>query len=161
MRIRCHQPAQMAGRRVRLPLPTFAMPTSDSRHVEQSELSASAADGQVKNYRDWGIALGRRFRALKLWFLIREQGVTRLQTRLRRDLANAQWLRNRSIAAPLAAARARGCRPFACAMSHEGRRRRARSAYAVMVRANQSLRPRLFDAGGARRPLDGPRVDRQ
>ncbi len=52
----------------------------------------SAADGAVKNYRDWGIPLGRRFRALKLWFLIREQGVEGLQKRLRRDLANAQWL---------------------------------------------------------------------
>lgn len=52
----------------------------------------SGADGQVKNYRDWGLPLGRRFRALKLWFQIREQGVTGLQARLRRDLANAQWL---------------------------------------------------------------------
>src|SRR5205085_11027992 len=52
----------------------------------------SAADGRVKNYRDWGIPLGRRFRALKLWFLIREQGVTQLQQRVRRDLENAQWL---------------------------------------------------------------------
>jgi len=52
----------------------------------------SAADGRVKNLRDWGIPLGRRFRALKLWFLIREQGVSGLQTRLRRDLDNARWL---------------------------------------------------------------------
>lgn len=52
----------------------------------------SSADARVKNYRDWGIPLGRRFRALKLWFLIREQGVEGLQRRLRRDLANAQWL---------------------------------------------------------------------
>lgn len=52
----------------------------------------SAADNRVKNYRDWGIPLGRRFRALKLWTLIRQQGVTGLQARLRRDLANAQWL---------------------------------------------------------------------
>ncbi len=52
----------------------------------------TAADGAVKNYRDWGIPLGRRFRALKLWFLIREAGVEGLQTRLRRDLAHAQWL---------------------------------------------------------------------
>ncbi len=51
----------------------------------------SAVDDQVKNLRDWGIPLGRRFRALKLWCLIREQGVTGLQARLRRDLANAQW----------------------------------------------------------------------
>ena len=50
------------------------------------------ADRVVKNFRDWGIPLGRRFRALKLWFLIREQGVARLQARLRRDLANTAWL---------------------------------------------------------------------
>ena len=52
----------------------------------------SAADAEVKNLRDWGIPLGRRFRALKLWFLIREQGVAGLQARLRRDIENAQWL---------------------------------------------------------------------
>jgi aromatic-L-amino-acid decarboxylase len=52
----------------------------------------TAADEKVKNLRDWGLPLGRRFRALKLWFLIREQGVTGLQARLRRDLENAQWL---------------------------------------------------------------------
>ena len=52
----------------------------------------SAADGRVKNYRDWGLPLGRRFRALKLWFLIREQGVEALQARIRRDIENAKWL---------------------------------------------------------------------
>jgi len=52
----------------------------------------SPVDGQVRNLRDWGIPLGRRFRALKLWCLIREQGVEGLQRRLRRDLANARWL---------------------------------------------------------------------
>jgi aromatic-L-amino-acid decarboxylase len=52
----------------------------------------TAADGQVKNYRDWGIPLGRRMRALKLWFLIRDQGVNGLQARIRRDLAHARWL---------------------------------------------------------------------
>ena len=52
----------------------------------------STADNQVKNYRDWGIPLGRRFRALKLWTLIRQQGVAGLQQRIQRDLDNAQWL---------------------------------------------------------------------
>jgi aromatic-L-amino-acid/L-tryptophan decarboxylase len=52
----------------------------------------TAADERVKNLRDWGLPLGRRFRALKLWFLIREQGVAGLQARIRRDLANAKWL---------------------------------------------------------------------
>jgi aromatic-L-amino-acid decarboxylase len=52
----------------------------------------SAADGRVKNLRDWGIPLGRRFRALKLWCLIRAEGVEALRARLRRDIANAAWL---------------------------------------------------------------------
>ncbi len=50
-------------------------------------------DDEVKNLRDWGIPLGRRFRALKLWFLLKDQGVEGLQARIRRDLANAQWLK--------------------------------------------------------------------
>jgi len=60
----------------------------------------TAADGRVRNYRDWGVPLGRRFRALKLWFLIREQGVDKLQARLRRDLANAAWFADQVRAAP-------------------------------------------------------------
>jgi aromatic-L-amino-acid decarboxylase len=60
----------------------------------------TAADGQAPNYRDWGIALGRRFRALKLWFLLREQGLEGLRARLRRDLANARWLADRVDEAP-------------------------------------------------------------
>jgi aromatic-L-amino-acid decarboxylase len=60
----------------------------------------SSVDGQVKNLRDWGIPLGRRFRALKIWFAVREQGVSGLQTRLRRDLENAQWLAEQVRSAP-------------------------------------------------------------
>jgi aromatic-L-amino-acid decarboxylase len=52
----------------------------------------TAADAQVRNYRDWGVALGRRFRALKIWITLREQGAEAIRARLRRDLANAQWL---------------------------------------------------------------------
>jgi glutamate/tyrosine decarboxylase-like PLP-dependent enzyme len=51
-----------------------------------------AADGEATTYRDWGIPLGRRFRALKLWCLLRAEGVEALQARLRRDLENARWL---------------------------------------------------------------------
>jgi aromatic-L-amino-acid decarboxylase len=60
----------------------------------------TAQDGQVRNLRDWGIPLGRRFRALKLWFLLREYGVEGLQARIRRDMANAQWLVAQVAAAP-------------------------------------------------------------
>ncbi|MGO7815333.1 pyridoxal-dependent decarboxylase, partial [Rhizobium ruizarguesonis] len=49
-------------------------------------------DSLVRNLRDTGIPLGRRFRAMKLWFLIREQGVSLLQSRLRRDLDLAKSL---------------------------------------------------------------------
>ncbi len=55
----------------------------------------TSSDAEVRNLRDWGIPLGRRFRALKLWFLIREQGVAGLQTRLRRDLGYARWFAQR------------------------------------------------------------------
>ncbi len=51
----------------------------------------SSVDDEVRNLRDWGLPLGRRFRALKLWMLVREQGVEGLQARLRRDLGNAAW----------------------------------------------------------------------
>ncbi|MBI1754011.1 MAG: aspartate aminotransferase family protein [Acidobacteria bacterium] len=53
----------------------------------------TAQDGQVSNFRDWHIQLGRRFRALKLWFFLMDVGVEGLQGRLRRDLENAQWFR--------------------------------------------------------------------
>jgi aromatic-L-amino-acid/L-tryptophan decarboxylase len=52
--------------------------------------------GRVIDYRDWGIPLGRRFRALKLWFVLRSYGVEGLQAMLRRhiDLAAelASWI---------------------------------------------------------------------
>lgn len=52
----------------------------------------TAQDGAVRNLRDWGIPLGRRFRALKLWFVLRDQGVEGIRARVRRDVANARWL---------------------------------------------------------------------
>ncbi|MBL0211845.1 MAG: aminotransferase class V-fold PLP-dependent enzyme [Holophagaceae bacterium] len=60
----------------------------------------TAQDDEVKNFRDWGIPLGRRFRSLKLWFVLRDQGVEGLQARLRRDIANAGWLKDRVDEAP-------------------------------------------------------------
>jgi aromatic-L-amino-acid decarboxylase len=46
--------------------------------------------GAVIDYRDWQIPLGRRFRALKLWFVIRHYGVEGLQFHVRRHVALAQ-----------------------------------------------------------------------
>jgi len=46
--------------------------------------------GEVFDYRDWHIPLGRRFRSLKLWFVIRYYGVEGLQFQVRRHVAMAQ-----------------------------------------------------------------------
>ena len=80
--------------------------------------------GAVIDYRDWGVPLGRRFRALKLWFVLRSYGVARLQAMLRDHIAwtaeLAEMIRGRArlradLAAkaraahlPLPPARARG-----------------------------------------------------
>jgi aromatic-L-amino-acid decarboxylase len=47
-------------------------------------------EGDGHNYMDYGLQLGRRFRALKLWFAIRTYGVHGLQTHLRGHIALAQ-----------------------------------------------------------------------
>ena len=60
----------------------------------------TAQDGEVKNFRDWHIQLGRRFRALKLWFFLLDVGVEGLRARLRRDLENARWLAAQIDATP-------------------------------------------------------------
>ena len=46
------------------------------------EYLKTAEDSVVENYMDYGIQLGRRFRSLKLWFVLRYFGVEGLQTRL-------------------------------------------------------------------------------
>ncbi|MCO5258068.1 MAG: aminotransferase class I/II-fold pyridoxal phosphate-dependent enzyme [Lentimicrobium sp.] len=56
------------------------------------EYLRTATRGQVKDYRDWGVALGRRFRALKLWFVIRSFGVEGLREKVRKHLDLARWL---------------------------------------------------------------------
>ncbi len=60
----------------------------------------SSVDGEVTQYRDWGVPLGRRFRSLKLWFHLRLDGVASIQERIRRDVANARWLAEQAEADP-------------------------------------------------------------
>jgi aromatic-L-amino-acid/L-tryptophan decarboxylase len=55
------------------------------------EYLKTGRDEQVNNYRDWGIQLGRRFRALKLWFVIRHYGVNGLKRMIRNHISYAQW----------------------------------------------------------------------
>ena len=58
------------------------------------EYLRAAHDGEVVNYRDWGIALGRRFRALKLWFVLRSYGADGIRAMLRRHLELAAQFRS-------------------------------------------------------------------
>jgi len=64
------------------------------------EYLRTAHDDQVVNYRDWGIQLGRRFRALKLWFVIRSYGVEGLRAIIRRHVTLAGELAAWVDAAP-------------------------------------------------------------
>ncbi len=64
--------------------------------------------GAVIDYRDWHVQLGRRFRALKLWFVIRHYGIEGLRHHVRRHVELAQqfasWVREDSdfeLAAPV------------------------------------------------------------
>ncbi|HEY5690269.1 MAG TPA: pyridoxal-dependent decarboxylase [Cyclobacteriaceae bacterium] len=57
------------------------------------EYLKTPADHLVNNYRDWSIPLGRRFRALKLWFVIRSYGVEGLQSIIREHIRIGQWLK--------------------------------------------------------------------
>jgi aromatic-L-amino-acid/L-tryptophan decarboxylase len=60
----------------------------------------TAHDGEVRNLRDWGIPLGRRFRALKAFFHLVDEGAAGLRARIRRDLDNALWLAAQVDATP-------------------------------------------------------------
>jgi aromatic-L-amino-acid decarboxylase len=56
--------------------------------------------GRVKDYRDWGIPLGRRFRALKLWFVLRSFGQTCLQEQIREHIRLSDTLAEKMTASP-------------------------------------------------------------
>jgi aromatic-L-amino-acid decarboxylase len=58
------------------------------------EYLKTGVDAKVKNYRDWGIQLGRRFRALKLWFVIRSYGVEGLQAMVREHIRLAALVKD-------------------------------------------------------------------
>jgi aromatic-L-amino-acid decarboxylase len=67
----------------------------------------ASESGAVIDYRDWQVPLGRRFRALKLWFVIRSYGVEGLRHHVREHVALAQrfagWVRESAdfqLAAP-------------------------------------------------------------
>jgi len=55
------------------------------------EYLKTKTEGKVNDYCDWGIPLGRRFRALKLWFVFRNYGIRGLQEKLRAHIDFARF----------------------------------------------------------------------
>jgi aromatic-L-amino-acid decarboxylase len=64
---------------------------TDTLGLRPAFLRTLGRDGLV-DYNEWSVPLGRRFRALKLWFVIRSYGVETLRTMIRRHVAWSQEL---------------------------------------------------------------------
>jgi aromatic-L-amino-acid/L-tryptophan decarboxylase len=67
--------------------------------IRPEYLKTQGRDGII-NYSEWSLQLGRRFRALKLWFVIRAYGIEQLQGFIRNHVRWAQALAERIKAAP-------------------------------------------------------------
>jgi aromatic-L-amino-acid decarboxylase len=67
--------------------------------IQPEYLKTHGHDGLI-NYSEWSVPLGRRFRALKLWFLLRSYGLEGLRTRLRNHVAWSRALADRLRADP-------------------------------------------------------------
>ena len=66
-------------------------PLLDALAISPAYLRNEASDsGRVVDYRDWQVPLGRRFRALKLWFVLRTYGASGLRDHVRRHV---RWAR--------------------------------------------------------------------
>jgi aromatic-L-amino-acid/L-tryptophan decarboxylase len=76
-------------------------PLIDAMAIIPPYLRNTASDsGQVIDYRDWHVPLGRRFRALKLWFVLRHYGAEGLRHYIREHVRLAQALAARIDAHP-------------------------------------------------------------
>ncbi|WP_277480198.1 pyridoxal phosphate-dependent decarboxylase family protein [Catalinimonas alkaloidigena] len=56
------------------------------------EYLKTSSRGKVNDYRDWGIPLGRRFRALKVWFVLRSFGINGLQETIKQHISLTEEL---------------------------------------------------------------------
>ncbi len=118
--------------------------------IRPSFLETLGQDGIV-NYNEWSVPLGRRFRALKVWFLLRAHGLEGLRARIRNHVAWAEMAAERIAAAPgLEVVTGPVLSLFTFA--HEARRRGDAGAADAAERRG----PRLSHADGARRAVPDP-----
>lgn len=105
------------------------------------EYLKTAQDRLVKNFRDWGIQLGRRFRALKLWFVIRSYGVKGLQAMVREHIRLAQLFRSWLEEHPLFELMAPSPLSLVCFRLNDGRPEEE------LNQLNQMLHQRINESG--------------
>lgn len=67
--------------------------------IQPEFLKTHGHDGII-NYSEWSVPLGRRFRALKIWFLLRAYGLEKLRTMIRNHVAWSQKVAKRLAATP-------------------------------------------------------------
>ena len=67
--------------------------------IKPEYLKTHGRDGIV-NYSEWSVPLGRRFRALKLWFLLRAHGLEGLRAMIRNHVALSEGLASRLASQP-------------------------------------------------------------
>ncbi|RVA21325.1 aspartate aminotransferase family protein, partial [Mesorhizobium sp. M7A.F.Ca.US.001.01.1.1] len=67
--------------------------------IKPDYLKTHGHDGII-NYSEWSVPLGRRFRALKLWFLLRAHGLERLRAMIRNHVAWSEGLAARLAREP-------------------------------------------------------------
>lgn len=108
------------------------------------EFLKSREGNQVIDYRDWSIPLGRRFRALKLWFVIRSYGIDGLRRLLARHIAWCQELAKEVAAAPDFELLSPAILALFCFRYHPG----GVDDETELDRLNQLLLERLNDSGG-------------
>lgn len=73
----------------------------NSMSVTPEYLRNQASDsGQVTDFRDWHVPLGRRFRALKLWLVLSHFGLEQLRTYVREHIRLASWLEDQIASDP-------------------------------------------------------------
>ena len=112
-----------------------------------AEILKTAHDDAVVNYRDWGLQLGRRFRALKLWFVIRSYGVEGLQAMIREHVRLGRLLAGWVEAEPgfeLIAPATLGLVVFRYVGQADGKREVRRESFDAM---NRSLQDRVNATG--------------
>jgi aromatic-L-amino-acid decarboxylase len=107
------------------------------------EYLKTGADPYVKNYRDWGIQLGRRFRALKLWFVVRSYGAEGLRAFVREHIRLAQLFKGWVAADPRFEVMAPAHFGLVCFRLNDGR------GEAELAALNKALMDRLNATGRA------------